>query len=472
MNTNFLIIMADEHSRKICGAYGNRIVHTPNIDRLAARGTRFTKAYTPCPICVPARAAFATGLPVHRTGHWDNAFGYDGAPESWAHELARMGRDVVSIGKLHYKDADTDAGFNKIIEPMYLHDGIGDVLGSVRDPLPVREVSRRMAERIGPGETAYTAYDRRVTQAAVDWIADKGQELARKPWTAFVSLVSPHFPLIAPQEFYERYAELELAPTKPRSGPDHPWLEAFRECFVYDNFDAEKTRIALASYYALTSFADDNVGRVLAALEESGMSGETVVLYISDHGENAGERGLWGKSVMYEESVGIPMIMAGPGVPSGRTCGTPVSLLDVYPTAISLGSTGDWGTTLLDLANGRDDPQRTVFSEYHAAGAVSAAYMVRNGRWKYIHYVGFPPQLFDLEQDPEEEHDLGRSSAHADVLAELDKTLRSICDPEVVDQQAKADQYRLVMRHGGRDAVIERGSFGATPAPGPRQPGA
>lgn len=462
---NILIIMADEHSRKICGTYGNRNVRTPNIDRLAKRGTKFTNAYTPCPICVPARAAFATGQPVHTTGHWDNAFGYTGEPKSWAHLLADTGYDVVSIGKLHYRSADDDTGFTKSIDPMYLHKGEGDVLGSVREPLPVRRVSRRLAERIGPGESEYTIYDRRVTQSAVEWLADTSTQNTHKPWAAFVSFVAPHFPLIAPQEFYDIYDGLNLMPEKGVPATEHAWLQAFRDCYAYDNFDAERTRVALASYYGLTSFMDENVGQVLASLESSGMANNTIVLYVSDHGENAGERGLWGKSLMFEESVGIPMILAGPGVPQGKVSNTPVTLLDVHPTVISLAGLATNGQSLVDLARNEDCMNRVAFSEYHAAGATSAAFMIRKGKYKYIHYVNYPPQLFDLETDPEELNDIACIPEHLHTLKELESELRNICNPEAVDIDAKRAQRQKVEEHGGWNEVVQKGGFGATPPP-------
>lgn len=470
--TNFLILMSDEHTRKVLGCYGNSVVKTPNLDRLAARGTRFADAYTPCPICVPARACFATGLYGHQTGHWDNATPYTGVPESWGHRLQRNGNRVGSIGKLHYRNAEDPTGLDFQQIPMHLVEGVGDVLGCVREPLPRRWKSRAMAEKIGPGETGYTAYDRDITSAAVDWLETDGREPDDgKPWTLFVSMATPHFPLVAPDEYYRMYANSGLMPQKPADNPEHPWLTEFRRCFVYDNFTEEKTRIALASYYGLVSFLDANIGRVLDCLDATGLSETTRVIYLSDHGDNIGERGLWGKSNLYEESVGVPAILAGPGIPENHVCHTPVNLTDIYPTVMDcarIDADGDCrpGCSLIAIANEPGDPERIVFSEYHAAGACSGAFMIRKGRWKYIHYVGLPPQLFDLESDPEEHNDLGTDGAHARLRDELEAVLRSICDPEEVDRRAKADQRAIVDKHGGVETVIERGGFGATPPPG------
>ena len=469
MSNNFLIIMADEHNKKICGVYGNGVVQTPNLDALAARGTLFANAYTPCPICVPARATFATGLPVHRTRHWDNSCSYAGQPLSWAHVLSNAGHEVVSIGKLHYRSANDDLGFNESIEPMYLKDGIGDILGCVREPLPTRWATHKIAEEIGPGESNYTHYDRRIRDAAVNWIREKAHTQSDKPWTVFVSFVAPHFPLIAPEPFYARYADTGLMPEKPVLEDDHPWVQALRACYLYDNFDDERTRIALASYYGLVSFMDDNVGQVLNALDSSGLGDDTVVLYVSDHGDNAGERGLWGKSTMYEESAGIPAILAGPGVPAAKISKTPVTLMDIYPTVLHVGGVPPKETrmsaSLISLAQAEDDPGRVAFAEYHAGGSPSGAFMIRQDRWKYVHYVGYPPQLFNLEEDPGEQNDLGQSAEFEHVRASLHKILLSICDPDDVDAAAKSDQKRKVALHGGQEAVVKKGSFGATPAP-------
>jgi choline-sulfatase len=211
---------------------------------------------------------------------------------------------------------------------------------------------------------------------------------------------------------------------------------------------------------------DHNIGLILAALRQSGLEDETTVIYTSDHGDNLGARGLWGKSNFYEESVAVPLIVATPGQ-DASCCETPVSLLDLSATIVDHFGL-DWdcaGTSLYDIAASPDAVERLVFSEYHAAGGVTGAYMVRKGRWKYIHYIGFDPELFDLQNDPEELVNLSHNKAFADVLAEMEAELRAICDPEAVDAQAFADQAAMIERYGGRDAALKLGAPGATPPP-------
>jgi len=472
-----LFILSDEHNPRVLGSAGHPHVKTPNLDRLAAGGTRFRFGYSPSPICVPARAALATGRHVHEIGYWDNAHPYDGRVPSWGHRVQKAGGRSVSIGKLHYRDATDATGFDEQILPMHVVDGVGDVLGAVRDPLPVRLKCRTLAEEIGPGDSSYQRYDRQITEAACRWLREDARRGGDQPWVLFVGFVSPHFPLIAPPEFYRLYRPEDIPLPKPGPGPgdaEHPWLTAFRRCLVYDDFFTDETRrIAIASYYALVSFLDDNVGRVLSALEASGLAEHTRVVYASDHGDNLGARGLWGKSTMFEESVGIPVIVAGPDVPRGKLSGTPVSLLDLYPTVVrclGLSDVADEpelpGRSLFEIADGPHDPDRAVFAQYHAAGACTGAFMLRQGPYKYVHYVGLRPQLFDLANDPEELNDLADVSVSRSLVDEFERRLRGIVDPEGVDRRAKADQAALVEKFGGRAAVVRKGTFGRTPAPG------
>ena len=471
---NVLFILSDEHQRDSAGCYGDALVRTPNLDALAARGTRFTNAYTPCPICVPARAALATGRHVHEIGNWDNAHPYHGETPSWHHRLRAAGHEAVLIGKLHFRSADDDNGFSEEIMPLHVLDGLGDLLGLVRDPPAPRGNMAALAKEAGPGESSYTHYDRAIAEAACRWLERKGSERSGEPWTLFVSFVLPHFPLIAPEEFFALYPPEQMPmPRLATATPDHPALQVLRQCMNYaDYFDEPATRRAIAAYYGMVSFLDHNIGLVLDALERSGLTENTRVIYTSDHGDNLGVRGLWGKSVMYEESVAVPLIIAGSDVPKDAVCTTPVTLLDLFPSIIeATGVPPDAadadlpGRSLWDIANGLV-PNRAIVSEYHAAGSVTGTFMIRLGRWKYVHHVGYRAELFDLEADPGETRDLATDPAFAATLGECEQALRQICDPEAVSARAFADQARKIAEHGGRERVTARGDFGYTPAPG------
>lgn len=472
---NVVVIMSDEHDPRIMGCAGHGIVKTPNIDSLAASGTRFTDAYTPSPICVPARAAFATGRRVHEIGNWDNALPYTGDVPGWGHVLQDAGIKTASIGKLHYRNEQDPVGFDEECLPMHVVGGHGMVWASIRDPYISKfNESRMLGPRIGAGETSYTSYDRSIVERTVEWLQQASQQ--DESFVLYVGLVAPHFPLVAPEEFFDLYPVDELSEPKlrPKDGYiQHPWVQA------YANFDRteerfkneDERRAAFAAYFGLCTFLDDNVGSILQTLEQTGLKDTTTVIYTSDHGDNLGARGLWGKSTLYRESVGVPMIISGPGVPVG-VCDTPVDLLDLYPTILQAAGIecdgkmdGRPGESLLDVQQNGYDPDRVIFSEYHAAGSNTAAYMIRKGRWKYHYYVRYPSELFDLEDDPEETINLADHADYSDVIAEMHSELLKICDPEHTDVQAKRDQAELILRFGGKEKALEFGAAGATPAP-------
>ena len=477
-DSNLLVIMSDEHQARAMGCAGHPFVKTPNLDRLSARGTRFTNAYTPSPICVPARAAFATGRHVHQNRLWDNAMPYSGAIPGWGHALQSAGVPVESIGKLHYRDENDSTGFDHEHMPMMVADGVGMVWASIRSEHErVQGTGRMLGEYIGPGESNYTKYDAAVTQKTTQWLATRAQEL-ESPWCLYVGLVAPHFPLVVPQHFYDLYPHEQLPIVKlhPDSGYEpHPWIDKqnkFMDSEAKFN-NAEERLAAMASYYGLCTWLDSNVGLIISALELNGLTDSTTVVYTSDHGDNVGARGLWGKSNMYEESCAIPLIMAGNGITSGQ-CDTPVSLIDLSVTIakqfgmqIQADETHGKpsGEDLIEIAARDDDPERVVFSEYHAAGAVSAAMMIRKGKWKYIYYVGFEPELFNVEVDPEELVNVANLPVNSKTLVSLHKELLAICDPEVVDQCAHDDQAALIAKYGGREKALKLGAPGATPPP-------
>ncbi len=466
---NFLILCSDEHAPSALGCYGHPIVKTPVLDRLAARGTRFTSAYSPSPICVPARACLATGTHVHENRCWSSAEPYHGQMRSWAHDLRDQGHKVVSIGKLHYRSGEDDHGFNEEILPMYLaNDGKGWPQALIRDPLPGFPEAQEMSKGVGPGETTYTNYDKEIAKLSSDWI---GENAGDDPWTLFVSFVSPHYPLTAPEEFFDLYRDVDIpSPIENPEIQNHPVLSEIRKFWDYDDyFDAKTRDIAVRSYFGLCSFLDHNIDQVLKALKQSGQLEDTVIVYISDHGEMLGDHGLWAKSVMYEQSVGIPMILAGPGIPTGDNP-TPVSLTDIAATARNIAgiagpeNTKQWQSINLMEIAANPDASRFVISEYHDGGCPTGMFMVRKGMWKYVYYAGdYPSQLFNLERDPDELADLAESDAHAITLKQMHEHLLEVIDPDEVNSAAFADQARLTETYGGREEILAMPSFNHTP---------
>lgn len=469
---NVLILFSDEHRRDALGCAGHPLVQTDNLDRLAERGTRFTRAYTPSPICVPARAALATGRYVHATRCWSNAQAYHGEPRGWGHVLQDHDIRVDAIGKLHYRGSDSDNGFDREILPLYIRDGVGWIKGLLRDHEAVLDCSH-YASDIGPGPSDYTDYDTGVTRAACEWLRDPALAAPDRPWTLFVSWLRPHYPLRCPEPFYRLYPleRMDRARFTARDvRNDHPVTGTLRRNFDYDRWFTDETRqVARASYYGLCSFLDHQVGQVLAALEASGQADSTLVIYTSDHGDHNGDRGLWTKMTLYDESAGIPMILAGPGVPEGKTVSTLASLVDIHPTVLSAlgipsGGDGTSGLPLQDLAAGRH-ADRVVLSEYHDGGAPVGMFMLRTPQWKYNVYPGYAPELFDMEADAWELDDLAPDSAHADVLADCERQLRLLVDPERENRRAFDDQAEMIGRLGGVEAILRSDEYDYTPVP-------
>ena len=471
--TNMLYIISDQHNRNLLGCYGHPMVQTPNLDRLSEQGTRFTNAYTNCPICVPARASLATGRYVHQIGNWDNGHPYIGDTPSWHHRLREQDFNATSIGKLHFKGQGTDHGFTEEIEPLNVVDGMGDILACIREQPPYRN-KRPGIREAGPGDSTYLQYDQRNADNAIKWLQEHRED--QTPWCLFLSFVCPHPPYISPPDLYDIYDpdELPMPPQwRTEDWPDHTAMDYFRRFFTFDpQFPEAIVRQLNAAYYGVCTYLDSQIGRVLNTLDELELTDTTRIIYTTDHGEHLGGRGIYGKFTMYEESAAVPFLMAGPDVPAGKVVETPVSLVDSFQTileAVGAQQTEDDaelpGESLWTIAQ-EENRDRTVFSEYHAIGAQHGAYMLRNRQYKYIYHVNNPPQLFDTTDDPEECRDLAQSPDHREVLENFERELRDLIDPETVDAQAKTSQREMIESLGGKEAVIHRGAFDNSPVPG------
>ena len=279
---------------------------------------------------MPARASFATGQYVHKVRCWDNAIAYDGqpaelgAPPDGAGPSRRLDREAA------LRDSDPKRnGFDEEILPLHIVNGVGDLLGLIRDELPRRAGALKLGPEAGPGESEYTRYDREHRRRDLPLARARRRRSTRgKPWVLYVGFVSPHFPADRAAASSTTCIREDEVPWPdmydPAERPHHPFTDAMRKCMCFDEpFDAPMVRRAIAAYFGLVSFLDDNVGKILRALEDDGpRRRDTRVIYSSDHGDNLGTRGMWGKSTMYEESAGIPMIMAGAGRAARATCAT------------------------------------------------------------------------------------------------------------------------------------------------------
>lgn len=353
------------------------------------------------------------------------------------------------------------------------NNGAGWPQSLIRDPLPEYPATCELAQQLGPGESDYTEYDRNITNATCDWLRQHASKANANPWVLFVSFVSPHYPLIAPEAFYRLYRNADFDDcTAPQPYPkpiEHPVLREIRHFYNYDDYFTDESRSeARKNYFGLISFLDHNIGQVLQTLDDCGSTSDTLILYLSDHGEMLGHLGFWTKSVMYEDSAGIPMLAAGGGFKAGR-CRAPVSLTNIHNTVLEAIGVGHAAPKFcleesLQSIVATPDVPRFTFSEYHDGGTPQGFFMLRENNWKLVHYMGgFRPQLFDLENDPWEINDLADHKEHLRRQQSLQDRLFEVLDPDQVMECYTCDQIQRIAELGGRERILALNEFGHTP---------
>ncbi|MYF99924.1 sulfatase-like hydrolase/transferase [Candidatus Poribacteria bacterium] len=444
---NIVFLFSDEHTGTVMGNSGHPVVQTPHLDRLSENSYTFDNAYCNYPICTPSRLSMLTGQYPHQIDAWDLGAILDRQYKTWGDYLAKKGYETVLCGRTHFNGKDRFLGFSdRLLDdlPRWRHT-------SGRPPrrtVDARRGSNSHVTECGPGDHEHTRYDREVTDLAVDFLHRKATFPSDKPFLLYCGYMHPHFPLIAPSEFYSWYDPdtLELPDTwnEPLES-QHPVIQHHRWAWRNDIPPPEDTvRCALASYYALVSSLDAQIGRILDAIDTSPLRGNTVVIYTSDHGEMAGSHGIWQKQCFYESAVKVPLMVRLPSGEIGRVAQN-VSLIDVLPTLLDIVGlekpTELPGESLIEIAgNQQHKTTRTVFSEYHHMGMLNAGYMLKRGDYKLCHYVGNQPQLFNVDIDPLENSDLALNPDYAEIRGTLEDALYEIVDPESEDARAKENQ--------------------------------
>jgi len=434
---NILVILSDQHNRRNMGCAGDDIVRTPHLDGLADRGVMFENTYCASPLCVPSRMTFLTGRHCSDIGVWSNACFLPSDIPTFAHALGIAGYESVLGGRMHFVGPDQRHGFERRIVGDALSPfpgGPGPDLGDI--PRSTTGQSRQAVEIAGPGRTSYQAYDVAVTDACCEFLEERDRAGADRPFCLVTGWVLPHCPFISPKDLYDEYYEKVDVPGVPDDYLDHlhPAIQLWRENRGVNGLSDEAVRKARAAYYGLITFMDIQIGRLLSTLASTSFDENTVVVYISDHGEMAGEHGMWWKSSFYEGSAGVPMIWSFPkAFAQGHRVGAATSLLDVGPTLIDLAGAeqlpGASGHSLRGFLEGKNEIEGRpdeIFSENHSGASEPPGRMIRKGPWKLNHYFGYEePQLFNIEEDPQELHDLAGDSKYADVKAEL---LARVCE--------------------------------------------
>jgi choline-sulfatase len=465
---NILIIMSDQHNQAVMGCSGDPIVRTPHMDALAQSGIQFDQCYAPSPLCVPARASFLTSRLPSKNRVWSET-SLPSCTPTMAHVLALAGYETTLIGRMHFIGPDQRHGFERrpIGEFTARYPGTRPVGGP-----PWKHYSSASAgqfraglEASGHGTTFYQIFDESVTEAACRFLEEEKSE--SRPFFALVGFILPHCPYIAKKSLFDYYLDKVDVPEVPANLPESVIHFMKERGLDYPPVSEKRTRIARAAYYALTETLDINIGKILEALHKNDLKRDTLVIYVSDHGDMLGQHGCWWKSLYYEGSVSVPFIASGPPVVSpGRVVQQPVSLLDVGPTLYELVKAkfihANDGVSLLPYFRGNhqqaSSAERAIISEMvdiRRDRPAVASRMIRQGQWKlwqtYDDKGPSTPALFDLKNDPDEKKDLGKNLLYACKRHKLLKSMHKDWDP-AKDREAavsmRHDLVEIIQRYG------------------------
>jgi choline-sulfatase len=449
-NPNILFICADEHGGPFLGSMGHPIVKTPNLDRLAATGVQFRNAYCGSPVCVPARAGMMSGMFPSDVSSYCNSTPFRDPVPSWGKRLRDAGYDCWATGKLDLTEG-TDYGFREV-ETQHGHSVSPDITSLLRAPMCFRANVRNDVNGVF-GKTR--PHDDTVLATALRFLRGDVTR-SSKPWAIYAGFTSPHYPFAADSKYASLY------PPESMPLPDVPldYLDTRHAIFeqlagfqrVSTPIAANRVRRARAAYFGMITELDRMVGSLLDELEKTGQMNRTLIVYTSDHGEMLGENGLWFKNVLLEHAARVPLVMAGAGLPRGRTVDTPVMHVDMVATMLELAGLPREqklrGHSLVNLAQGRPGSHPGIaYSESHSEGNCTGSFMIRKANWKYIYATGYEPILFDLQRDPRELQNLAGPPGMAAVVQELHaELLRLIPDPDAVTENAFAAQQGLLER--------------------------
>ncbi|MDQ1913834.1 sulfatase-like hydrolase/transferase [Paenibacillus sp. GD4] len=450
---DILVFLSDQHHAKYAGYVGHDTVRTPHMDQLAEEGTVFEAAYTSCPLCVPSRISMLTGQLPEKTGVYDNNGALGGDQATFLHGIAAAGYETVLCGRMHFLGDDQRHGFTRRImgemTPLYW----GRYGPHRKDLGPyVGTMANQSLKIVGGGTSPVLEYDKAVIRAALEYL----QQEHHKPQCIVVGTYGPHHSFVAPPELYQHYKPVAGVPDSFYRENGHPALQELHEQFQALN---EENLIKVrAAYLGMIETIDGQLGEVRSAwreyLKRSGRPG--VFVYMSDHGEQAGEQRLLGKSTFYEGSAAIPMMISGHGVIAGRRVSQPVSIMDLGPTLCEFAGADTPprpdGISLKPLIAGGPESDRYVISECMANvdGKPVPGRMLRWRQWKYVSYAALDSHdmLFDLSADPCELNNL--AADRTDIAQSLRDTLyQSWNIPAIVEKHtAKVEHHRLLSKWG------------------------
>ena len=452
---NILIFMVDQLNGTLFPDGPADWLHTPNLRALAQRSTRFRNAYTASPLCAPGRASFMSGQLPSATRVYDNAAEFASSIPTYAHHLRRAGYQTCLSGKMHFVGPDQLHGFEERLTTDIYPPDFGWTPDYRKPGERIDWWYHNMGSVTGAGVAEITnqmEYDDEVAYHATRKIYDLGRGHDDRPWCLTVSFTHPHDPYVARRKYWDLYEECEhlLPPVPAMDYEDHdPHSKRIFDANDWRSFDIteEDIRRSRRAYFANISYLDDKIGEVMEALRGTRAEEDTIILFVSDHGDMLGERGLWFKMSFFEGSARVPLMISAPQMAPGLI-ETPVSNIDICPTlcdlaGVSMDEVMPWttGESLVPLGQGgaRTSP---VAMEYAAEASYSPMVALRAGRWKYTNCALDPEQLFDLHADPHELTNLADDPAHIDTLERFRVAAAERWDLEKFDAEVRESQAR------------------------------
>ncbi len=451
---NILFIVSDQHHAGCAGYAGHPTLATPALDQLAAEGLTFDRAYCQNPVCAASRACLMTGALSRDHGVYDNRHVLDGRLPTFPATLSAAGYRTAVIGKTHF-NGDQYQGYQ---ERPY-----GDLKGQAHQPDPARRPDRGasglggVVKSAGPSGIPLPLTQTEIcVSEATKWLQTHTATRADDPFCLSVHFDKPHFPLCPPARFFDRHAGKVSLPEVPPGQFERevPFVRAA----MRNNGEPDPERRhraaherALAAYYGCIEWIDDAIGRILATLDYLGLRENTLVIYTSDHGEMAGERGTWQKTLFFDASARVPLLVRWPaGIPTPRHVADLVGLVDWYPTFCELAgvATPDScrGRSLTPLFAGAALDRDEVWSESVVLGEPAhAGCMLRTDRWKLNHYLDGVDELYDLSADPAEQHNLFNDPAHQTTRERLLERLNLLWEPDL--QRQRYDAHPIAPEH-------------------------
>jgi len=416
---NVILFMVDQLTSFVLNAYGGSVCQTPHIDALAKRGTVFDNAYCPYPLCAPSRFGMMSGRLPSRIGAYDNGSELTASTPTFAHYLRLHGYYTCISGKMHFVGPDQYHGFEeRLTTEIYPAD-------MSWTPAPASKKFSKDEERsytfgVSTIDTVKDAgavarsmqidYDEDVVHHAVRELYTRARSDDKRPFLMTVSLTQPHDPYVTTQEYWDLYTDDMIDAPRVATIPLEQRDEHSQSLYYHYGQDKctlsdQDYRRARRGYYGMISHVDHLFGQLLSALDTSGFTDNTVVIFSSDHGDMIGERGMWFKKTLYDPAIQVPMIIASPQHSSQRVT-APVSLLDIFPTLLDFAGIRDTdintqmdGKSLLPALQGHAITG-PVFAEHIDGGTSAPRVCVRDGNLKLIVSRAYPPQLYDVSVDP------------------------------------------------------------------------